>query len=72
MSRLLELDPEVYLATSDSGRTLTGLRDQAGTKRLRAVKNGRFGIISMSAAPGPEIGRTLVEIARILHPAAFR
>jgi ABC-type Fe3+-hydroxamate transport system substrate-binding protein len=72
LGRLQEFDPEVYLATSDSGRTLTGLRDQAGTKRLRAVKNGRFGIISMSAAPGPEIGQTLVEIARILHPAAFR
>jgi hypothetical protein len=26
----------------------------------------------MSAAPGPEIGQTLVEIAQILHPAAFR
>ena len=72
LSRLLQLDPEVYLATSGSGRTLTGLRDHDGTKRLRAVKSGRFGIISMSAAPGPDIAQTLAEIARILHPAAFR
>jgi ABC-type Fe3+-hydroxamate transport system substrate-binding protein len=72
LSRLLQLDPEVYLATSGSGRTLTGLRDHTGTKRLRAVKSGRFGIISMSAAPGPDIAQTLAEIARILHPAAFR
>lgn len=72
LSRLRELNPEVYLATRGSGRTLRGLRSQADTKRLRAVKSGRFGVISMTAAPGPEIGRTLAEIARLLHPTAFR
>jgi ABC-type Fe3+-hydroxamate transport system substrate-binding protein len=72
LSRLRELDPEAYLATADSGRTLAGLRAQPGTKRLRAVKSGRFGIISLSAAPGPKIAQTLTQIARILHPAAFR
>lgn len=72
LSRLVELDPQAYLATSDSGRTLEGLRAHAGTKRLRAVKSGRFGIVSVDAAvPGPEIGQTLAEIARILHPGAF-
>jgi ABC-type Fe3+-hydroxamate transport system substrate-binding protein len=71
LTRLRQLDPEVYLATRGSGRTLQGLRSHAETKRLSAVKSGRFGVISMSTAPGPEIGRTLAEIARILHPNAF-
>jgi ABC-type Fe3+-hydroxamate transport system substrate-binding protein len=72
LARLRKLDPDVYLATRGSGRTLTGLRSHVETKRLRAVKSGRFGVISMSAAPGPEIRKTLSEVARILHPTAFR
>ena len=73
LSRLVQLDPDAYIATSDSGRTLGGLRSQAGTKRLRAVRNKRFGIVSMTAAvPGPKVGEALAEIARILHPDAFR
>ena len=72
LRRLRELDPEVYLATRGSGRTLASLRSHTDTKRLRAVESGRFGIVSMSAAPGPDIAQTLAQIARILHPAAFR
>jgi iron complex transport system substrate-binding protein len=73
LSRLVQLDPDAYIATSDSGRTLEELRAGAGTKRLRAVRNKRFGIVSMTAAvPGPEVGEALAEIARILHPGAFR
>ncbi len=73
LSRLRQLDPEVYIATSDSGRTLVGLRSQAGTKRLRAIRGKRFGIVSTNAAvPGPNVGRALAEIAQLLHPDAFR
>ncbi len=73
LSRLVQLDPEAYIATSDSGRTLAGLRAHPRTKRLRAVRSGHFGIVSLAVAvPGPEVGAALVEIARILHPEAFR
>jgi hypothetical protein len=37
------------------------------------VRTGRFGIVSARAiAPGPGVGRALEEIARVLHPDAFR
>jgi iron complex transport system substrate-binding protein len=73
LRRLVQLDPEVYLATSDSGRTLKGLRAQPGTKGLRAIRSGRFDIVSTAVVtPGPKVGQALVEIARILHPNAFR
>jgi ABC-type Fe3+-hydroxamate transport system substrate-binding protein len=73
LSRLQQLDPEVYMATSDSGRTLVGLRSHAGTKRLRAIHDKRFGIVSTNAAvPGPGAGDALAEIAQLLHPDAFR
>ncbi len=73
LRRLEQLNPAVYLATSASGRTLAGLRAQAATKRLKAVKDGRFGVVSTNdAAPGPAVGHALVEVARILHPDAFR
>jgi ABC-type Fe3+-hydroxamate transport system substrate-binding protein len=71
--RLRRLDPEVYLATPGSGRTLQQLRSQAETKRLRAVRTGRFAIVPAEASiAGPEIGRALEEVARMLHPDAAR
>jgi iron complex transport system substrate-binding protein len=73
LKRLAKLDPEAYIATSDSGTTLAKLRANALTKKLRAVHDGRFGILpARLAAPGPEVGAALEEIARILHPDAFR
>lgn len=73
LQRLLRLDPQAYVATSDSGTTLAGLRADQLARRLRAVKSGRFGTVSVAAAaPGPGVGKALEEIARILHPDAFR
>jgi ABC-type Fe3+-hydroxamate transport system substrate-binding protein len=72
LRRLAQLNPAVYLATSGSGRTLAGLRAQAATRRLKAVKDSRFGVVSTKdAVPGPAVGQALVEVARILHPDAF-
>ena len=73
LKRLVTLDPQAYIATSDGGTTLAKLRANAVTKKLRAVHDGRFGILQAKlAAPGPEVGAALEEIARILHPDAFR
>ena len=69
---LLRLDPQVYMATSDAEVTLKDLR--AGKlKKLRAVKNGRFAIAQADLLlPGPRIGDGLAQVARLLHPDAFR
>jgi ABC-type Fe3+-hydroxamate transport system substrate-binding protein len=69
---LLRLDPQVYMATSDAEVTLMDLR--AGKlRRLRAVKNGRFVIVNAALLePGPRIGAGLLQVARLLHPDAFR
>lgn len=73
LQRLLRLDPQAYLATSDSNTTLARLRGDQLARRLRAVRTGRFGIVSARAiAPGPGVGRALEQIARVLHPDAFR
>ena len=73
LPRLLRLGPQVYLATSDSGTTLAALRRDQLARRLRAVRAGLFGIVSAAAAaPGPGVGTALKQIARLLHPDAFR
>jgi ABC-type Fe3+-hydroxamate transport system substrate-binding protein len=73
LERLLRLDPQVYLATSDSGTTLAALRRDRIARRLQAVRHGRFGIVpAAEVAPGPGVGEALAQIARILHPDAFR
>jgi iron complex transport system substrate-binding protein len=69
---LLRLNPQVYMATSDAEVTLKDLR--AGRlKKLRAVKNSRFVIVDAGLLePGPRIGDGLAQVARLLHPDAFR
>jgi cobalamin transport system substrate-binding protein len=70
---LARLDPGWYVATSDSGTTLAKLRRNPKTRKLAAVKAGRFVVVDASLlAPGPAIGQGLVELAHLLHPDAFR
>jgi iron complex transport system substrate-binding protein len=73
ISDLLQLDPDTYLATSDTGLTLADLRRNPQTRKLRAVREGRFLVANADLLqPGPKIGEGLAEIARLLHPDAFR
>jgi ABC-type Fe3+-hydroxamate transport system substrate-binding protein len=70
---LLRLDPDTYLATSDTGVTLADLRRNPRTRKLRAAREGRFMVADADLLqPGPQIGEGLAEIARLLHPNAFR
>jgi iron complex transport system substrate-binding protein len=73
-SRLRELDPDVYLATSESRVTLRSLRADPRTTELTAVQEGRFVLLpsDLVLRPGPRIGRALEQVARALHPDAFR
>ena len=69
LARLLQLDPDLYLATAASGRTLRQLRSRPGTRRLRAVRAGRFAVLPPEAGvAGPGVGAALAEVARLLHP----
>jgi ABC-type Fe3+-hydroxamate transport system substrate-binding protein len=71
--KLRRLNPDYYLATSASGTTLGDLKHDHRTKHLAAVRAGHFAVIpSRILKPGPQVGSALVEIARILHPHAFR
>jgi iron complex transport system substrate-binding protein len=73
LQELLRLQPRWYLATSDSGTTLERLRRGTLSKKLDAVKKGRFAIVPAALlAPGPAIGEGIEELARVLHPDAFR
>ena len=73
LKRLATLDPQAYVALSESGTTLAQLRANRVTKKLAAVRSGRFGIVpSRLAQPGPGVGKALLAVARILHPDAFR
>jgi iron complex transport system substrate-binding protein len=73
LRQLMKENPDVYLATSDSGTTLEALRRNHLTKRLNAVREGRFGVVPAKLTqPGPEVAAALVDIAKILHPDAFK
>jgi ABC-type Fe3+-hydroxamate transport system substrate-binding protein len=70
---LLQLAPEWVVATTTSKITLPELRRNKVTKRLEAVAKGRFATVDGDLLdPGPTIGQGLLELARNLHPDAFR
>jgi iron complex transport system substrate-binding protein len=74
VSRLRRLDPEVYLATSNSGVNLRSLRRDPRTARLNAVENARVVVLPSDLVqhPGPYVAQALERVARALHPDAFR
>jgi ABC-type Fe3+-hydroxamate transport system substrate-binding protein len=69
VKELVELDPDVYIATSESGVSLKTLRERAATRRLGAVRRRRVVVVdSRLLEPGPAIGRGLERLAEALHP----
>lgn len=73
LAELRRADPDVYVATRESGTTLRELRADERTRKLRAVRQGRFVLVpAADLDPGPGIGRGLARLARGLHPDAFR
>ena len=70
---LARLDPDVYVVTADTMTTLADLRKNPATRKLRAVREGRFVVLDENLlVPGPRIGDGLDQVARLLHPDAFR
>jgi ABC-type Fe3+-hydroxamate transport system substrate-binding protein len=74
VEKLAELDPDVYLTTSDSGTTIAKLQRRAETRDLSAVQEGRFHILdaALVTRAGPRVALAYGEIAAALHPDAFR
>jgi iron complex transport system substrate-binding protein len=71
---LVEDDPAVYLASSDSvGGSAASIGDRPGFASLRAVEEGRVAVIDADLLdrPGPRLGLGLMELARALHPEAY-
>jgi iron complex transport system substrate-binding protein len=74
LADLARLHPSVYLTTSDSGVSLTDLRQNPATRRLEAVRKGRLETVPVRTVtwPGPRVAVGLEAVARALHPDAFR
>jgi ABC-type Fe3+-hydroxamate transport system substrate-binding protein len=72
LAKLRAARPQAYLAVAGRGTTLAGLRKTPATKRLPAVRSGRFLLIDATALTdsGPRVVATLREIAHALHPSA--
>ena len=72
-AELARLDPDIYAVTSDTMTTLADLRKDPATRRLRAVREDHFVVLDPGPLqPGPRIGNGLEQVARLLHPDAFR
>lgn len=74
VAELRRLDPEVYVATSDSRTSLETLRRNPKTRSLGAIQEGRFVILdaNLVTRAGPRIAKAFAAVAAALHPDAFR
>ncbi len=74
VNRLLNLDPEMYLATTDSRVTLKDLREDHRTAKLTAVEDAHFRVLpsALVQRAGPYVAQALERVARALHPDAFQ
>ncbi|HSK16624.1 MAG TPA: ABC transporter substrate-binding protein [Gaiellaceae bacterium] len=72
LNRLRRLDPQVYIATSDSRVTLGTLRSDPRTAQLGAVRERRVVVVpsDLLSRAGPRVGRALELVAEALHPDA--
>jgi len=67
-SSLADLDPDVYLASTDSGTTLDALRADDATKELRPVRSGRFALVpARLLQAGPGLDRTILQLEAAIH-----
>jgi ABC-type Fe3+-hydroxamate transport system substrate-binding protein len=70
---LRKLDPDVYVATSASGVTLTRLRARPVLRKLRAVEAGRVFLVDPDAARADTTAYALLHLlAHSLHPAVIK
>jgi iron complex transport system substrate-binding protein len=74
LADLADLNPRIYLATSDSGVRLRELRRNPALRNVKAIRAGAFRIVpaALVTRPGPRIAKGLEAVAKALHPDAFR
>jgi iron complex transport system substrate-binding protein len=76
--RLLGDDPDLIVilgrSTDDFDRTKAWFKAQPAFRRLRAVRDGRFGFLDENAASrfGPRLFEAFEALARLLHPDRFK
>lgn len=72
--QVVKANPSVYLATKGSGSDPAQIEKRAGYSAIDAVKNGRVIILddNLVSRPGPRAVQGLKEIAKGLHPDAFK
>lgn len=70
---LLKENPDVYIAVKGSMNNPAEIKKRAGYQGLKAVKEGRVGVVddNLVTRPGPRLVDGLVEVAKSIHPEAF-
>ncbi len=73
LEQVIANDPDVILAVRHAGNPLPDLKSLPGWRQLRAVRQNRIIIVSeVLQHPSPRFLDALEDLARKLHPEAFR
>ncbi|MGA8221968.1 MAG: cobalamin-binding protein [Candidatus Acidiferrales bacterium] len=77
LEEIVRLQPEFILLTGDhmraEGAEDSDFRSRAGWKELRAVQRGHVGVIGYGVdRPSPALIDAIEQLARVLHPEAFK
>ncbi len=73
VEKLLQDDPEYYLAGASSGATIEDIKSRPTYSSLQAVRQDKVFVINddLVNRPGPRIVEGVREIAETIHPEAF-
>ena len=71
--KLIELDPDVYIAVTGSNSEPGNIKERPGWDTLKAVQNNRISIVNddLVSRPGPRIVNGYELIAKAVHPEVF-
>ncbi len=72
--QLVKEDPDVYIAVKMSMGNPAELTKRPGYANLKAVKKGKVYVVddNLVTRPGPRLAQGLIEVAKAIHPEAFK
>jgi len=72
--QLVSENPDVYLAVKMSMGDPADLTKRPGYANLKAVQDGRVHVVddNLVTRPGPRLAKGLLEVAKAIHPEAFK
>ncbi len=74
MEKLVENNPEIYLAADDGLKTVEDIKARPGYEEIDAIKNNKVYLLDANilSRPGPRVDQAVEIVAKALYPDLFK